>query len=59
MLCTGMLERPSNELDELQDALDNKEEFEESKLIKGSIPQYQYMLETLKKRSTMAIRDDY
>ena len=40
MLCTGMNDRPTNDLDELQEALDNSDELEDAKLVKGGIQQY-------------------
>lgn len=54
ILCTGMISRPTNNRDELQDALD-AEDLEDAKLIQDSISQYQHFLETLKKKSTMAV----
>lgn len=59
MLCTGMKVRPTNDLDELKDALDHSDELEDAQLIQGGIEQYQHILETLKKSSTLAIQDDY
>jgi len=58
-LVTGMNSRITNEMDELLEALDSVEEYEDSKMIKDVIPQFQHILETLKKRATMAIQDDY
>ena len=54
MLCAGTTDRPSNNLDELRDALDAAEDLDDARLIQGAIPQYQHILETLKKCSTMA-----
>lgn len=58
-LLTGMCERISDDLDELQEALDSVEEYEDCKLISDPIQQFQHILETLKKRSTMSISDDW
>lgn len=59
MLCTGMTQRPTNDLAELKEVLDTSDELEDAKLIRGSIEQYQHVIDTLKKSSTMAIQDDY
>ena len=58
-LCTGMNKRITNDMSELLEALDSVEEYEDSKLIRDIIPQFQHILETLKKRASMAIQDDY
>ena len=54
-----MTNRVTNVLEEIQDALDNVEEYEDARLINDIIPQFQHCLETLKKRSSMAIQEDY
>ena len=59
MLCAGTTDRPSNNLDELRDALDASEDLDDARLIQGAIPQYQHFLETLKKCSTMAVQEDF
>lgn len=58
-LLTGMCDRITDDLDELQEALDNVEEYEDCNLISDPIKQFQHILETLKKRSTMSIAEDY
>ena len=58
-LLMGTNKRPTNNLDELQDLLNTEDEYEDMELISNSIQQYQTILETLKKFSTIAIQDDY
>lgn len=54
-LVTGTCERLTNNWDEMQEALDSVEEFEDCKCITNPIVQYQQILDTLKKYSSMAI----
>jgi len=42
----------------MEEAINQVEEFEDSKILKTPILQYQHILETLKKHSTMTIQDD-
>ena len=58
-LLTGMTDRLTNDMDDLQEALDSVEEYEDCKLISDPIQQFQHILETLKKRSSMSIQEDF
>ena len=56
---TGLMTRFTDDADALDDALDNDEKYENCRKISDPIPQYMHVTETLKKKSTMAIQEDY
>jgi len=58
-LLQGTLNRKTNDYDEVQDLINNEDEFEDCNFIQDHIQIYQSLQETLKKFSTVAIQDDY
>ena len=56
---TGFSTRFTDDAEELQDVLDSDDKYEDCKVINEPIPQFMHMMETFKKRSTMAIQDDW
>lgn len=57
-LITKINQRISNKFEDMKDALNNVEEYEDCKIKKTPIQQYQHIIETLKKYSTMTVQDD-
>ena len=57
-MITHVNQRISPNYNEMEDALNQVEEYEDAKILKQSIQQYQHIVETLKKHSTMTIQDD-
>lgn len=53
-----MGQRISVNFQDMQDAIYQVEEYEDCKILKTPIQQYQHILESLKKNSTMTIQDD-
>lgn len=45
--------------EEMQEAIDSVDEYEDCEVVQNTIQIYQHVLETLKKFSSMAIQDDY
>lgn len=57
-LVTNADQRVSVHFSDMEDAINQVEEYEDCKILKTPILQYQHILETLKKNSTMTIQDD-
>jgi len=60
-LLQGISTRHSNDFDELNEMINNElaDKYEDVNVISDPIQQYQAMLETFKKFSSMAIQDDF
>lgn len=58
-MITNINQRISDDLEAMKEALDSVEEYEDCKILSNPVVQYQHLMETLKKYSTMTIQDDF
>ena len=57
-LISNISQRITDDFEAMKDALNSVEEYEDCKVITSPVKQYQHIIETLKKYSTMTIQDD-